>query len=258
MMNHNGLEKCTRKAKVSINAVAMEARKTPDVVMVVVFGSQARGTATPHSDLDVLYVKRNRRAKLYDLFEKAIRRPQGIDRYTLFDHTAHSIKKKMNVYGTMEYWAMREGVIVYQSRQAGPILKRLANYDHDSLSACTREWFRTAEKYYADGVSYEEKYRRDDDFTCHMMYLSVTSLIKSVLVHNEIRFPFSRTLKPLYDLLPDKSTITNTCSLDLISSWQEGPVHKSHHEAMQAARLAQKIYSDTEKSLRNVGRTVGY
>lgn len=262
MINRDELEgKCTRSAMVSINGIVEAARNTAGTVMVVVFGSQARGTATARSDLDVLYVAQNRHVELYDLFEKAIRRPQGIEKHSLFGHTAHSIKKKMNIYGTMEYWAMREGAIIYlDDKRAGSVLRRLVDYEDDAslLSACAGEWLKIAERYYSDGATYEKKYRRDDDFTCHMMYLSISSMIKSMLVLDGIRFPFTRTLKPLYDLLPDKSMIVDACSLDLISTWQEGPVHKNHQETVQALRLTQNIYSDTKKRILDGRGTIGY
>lgn len=246
---------CTSEARISIETLRDMARLTPNITLMVVFGSHARGDATPTSDLDIIYVKKRSDPLLYGELEKSIRR-SGMHAHTLVPHTAASLRKDMNLYGTMEYWAMCEGVVIYDngsSQAGGSILQHMIRYDSDTVRVCAPLWMQVAQSYITTSMAYERRNRRDNGFRCHALYMAVASIIKAILTHNRILFPFTRTLRPLYNMLPDKSIINDVCGLDTILGWErrviDGVDRKTHSEAVEASGLTKRIHANTRQSL---------
>ena len=246
---------CTLEARECVEALRGLAHRAPNMALMVLFGSHARGDATAKSDLDVLYVERRSDQQLFGELEKTIRR-SGM-RYTIVPHTATTLKREMNLYGRMEYWAMREGVVIHDGSRAGKsILRHVIQYGPDTVRACAPQWMRVARAYINTGA----KFGRDgrDGLRCHALYFAVASIVKAILTHNGVLFPFTRILRPLYDILPDKSIIDDVCYLDRVLSWEcrviDGAGRKTHSEAAEAARLTKNIYENANKSMHGKGK----
>lgn len=83
-------------------------------VRVILFGSIARGEEGPDSDLDFLvvldHVDPEDRARLMGEIRAAIEVPAAID---VFVTDPAETERRKDVIGSIHYWPMREGVVVY-------------------------------------------------------------------------------------------------------------------------------------------------
>ena len=238
---------CTPEVRAAVEALRGVARDS-NVAMMVVFGSQARGDARSDSDLDMLYVMRH--SDPFDEIDEAIKQ-SGVHS-TIIPHTAASLKREMNLYGRMEYWAMREGVVIHDGTRAGSILRHVVRHDSDSVRACAPRWMRVARSYFTSIKAYERRGGRDNGFRCYMSYFAAASAIKAILTHNGVLFPFTRTLRPLYEMLPDRSIVDDVCGLDTVQSWERRPSdrdNRTRSEALEASKLAKIIYVNADKSM---------
>jgi predicted nucleotidyltransferase len=86
-----------------------------DPVRVVLFGSVVRGEEGPDSDLDFLvvleHVEPAQRADLMGKIRFAISAPVAID---VFVTDPKECDRRKDVIGSMHYWPLREGVVVYE------------------------------------------------------------------------------------------------------------------------------------------------
>lgn len=84
-------------------------------VRVILFGSVVRGEEGPDSDLDFLVVldrvEPAKRAKLMGRIRFAISAPVPID---VFVTDPRECDRRKDVIGSMHYWPLREGVVVYE------------------------------------------------------------------------------------------------------------------------------------------------
>lgn len=84
-------------------------------VRVILFGSVVRGEEGPDSDLDLLVVLDSvepaKRAELMGRIRFAISAPVPID---VFVTDPRECDRRKDVIGSMHYWPLREGVVVYE------------------------------------------------------------------------------------------------------------------------------------------------
>lgn len=232
---------CTPKVCDAVETLRGIALNT---ALLVVFGSQARGDAGPDSDLDILYVEGRR--DQFEEIDNAVRR-SGVES-TIIPHTRTSLRREMNLYGRMEYWAMREGVVIHADTKSKSMLRCLVQYDSDTVRACAPQWMRVARSCFRQASSYERRGGRHNGFRCFMSYFAVTSMLKAVLTHNGLLFPFTRTLWPLYDMLPDVSILDNVCDVNTVQSWeryQDRKYNVTRLDALKTTKLAKLIYAKT-------------
>ncbi len=89
--------------------------KAADPVRVILFGSLVRGEEGPDSDLDFLVVldelRREDRMRLMGKIRFAISAPVPID---VFITDVRECERRKDVVGSMHYWPLREGVVVYE------------------------------------------------------------------------------------------------------------------------------------------------
>lgn len=84
-------------------------------VRVILFGSVARNEEGPDSDLDFLVILEcvdpQRRAHLMSAIRAAIDVPAAID---IFVTDLDETERRKDVIGSIHYWPIREGVVVYE------------------------------------------------------------------------------------------------------------------------------------------------
>lgn len=121
--------------------------------------------------------------------------------------TTRTVKKRWNLYGMMEYWAMAEGVVIYgRQPHAGRLLDQ---YHAITDKEASKRWLAVAEKTMREGINYRNHLtkQRDTNFSCFMMHSAIEEALRALLLHHGTRFPFARDCRPLYEMLPDRSVI---------------------------------------------------
>ncbi len=86
-----------------------------DPVRIILFGSAARDEMGPNSDMDLLVVldelKPGERPRLMGEIRFAIRAPMAID---VFVTDVDECERRKDVVGSLHYWPLREGEVVYE------------------------------------------------------------------------------------------------------------------------------------------------
>jgi predicted nucleotidyltransferase len=86
-----------------------------DPVRIIFFGSAARDEMGADSDLDLLVVLNqldpSERARLMGEIRFSIRAPMAID---VFVTDVDECERRKDVVGSMHYWPLREGEVVYE------------------------------------------------------------------------------------------------------------------------------------------------
>lgn len=86
-----------------------------DPARIILFGSAVLGKEGPDSDLDLLVVldelDEGQRARLMGEIRFAIRAPVAID---IFVTDLNECERRRDVVGSMHYWPLREGTVVYE------------------------------------------------------------------------------------------------------------------------------------------------
>jgi len=86
-----------------------------DPVRIILFGSAARDEMGADSDLDLLVVLNelypSERARLMGEIRFSIRAPMAID---VFVTDVEECERRKDVVGSMHYWPLREGEVVYE------------------------------------------------------------------------------------------------------------------------------------------------
>jgi len=89
--------------------------RAADPRRVILFGSAAKGEAGQDSDLDFLVVldelDRSERMELMGKIRFAIAAPVPID---VFVTDVDECERRKDVIGSMHYWPLREGLVVYE------------------------------------------------------------------------------------------------------------------------------------------------
>ncbi|MDE0267039.1 MAG: nucleotidyltransferase domain-containing protein [Thaumarchaeota archaeon] len=194
-----------QQAKVSVDAIREKVSKNVDTQWVIVFGSQARGDQRPDSDLDILHIVRKGCDKNNDIHHRAIKdavdgAAGGVKDVTILVETPITIQKYGNLYGSTEYNALREGVAVYESKNA----QHIHTYEMSNAENA-RRWLSRAYMHILYGrqlAKYKRPSARSGRDT--MWNLSVGDSLRSVLCSRGVKFPFTRDdLRRLHGWLPD-------------------------------------------------------
>ena len=238
----------------SLRAIRTACSSNTNSVLVMLFGSRARGGATRGSDADFYHVvRKNKWADTsYDVISRAGRVPNGLRRYTVLTDTTRTFEKYGNLYGTAEYWALREGRVIYEGRGARNVKSGIIDYSKADVRVCAPRWLTMANRHLSEGSTYASRYnggRADADFVCHMARKSIEDSVKAVLLNDRIRFPFVRDLRALCGMSTCASRMTKELDLGRADGWhmrwnrgrkRTGPL--TRNDSDYAVRSAQFIY----------------
>ena len=101
--------------RAAVPAAVAEIVRAVDPVRVILFGSVARGEEGPESDLDFLVVLDSldptRKTRLMAQIRRAIGAAVAAD---VFVTDSVECDRRKDVLGSMHYWPLREGEVVYE------------------------------------------------------------------------------------------------------------------------------------------------
>ena len=166
-----------------------------DLLLFSIFGSQVKGTERHDSDLDVLLVTR-KSVCITTIHDTITKTPGGVEKCTILPHIPETISTMANVYGSVEYGVLREdgAKTLYRSADFDIALHQEIDYEY-----CTMRWMERAHAYIFPEEDHSESWPAS---TCFWMYMGVESLLRAGLLSIRVRFPFTRDVRVLYEMIP--------------------------------------------------------
>ena len=237
----------------SVNALleALPFGIPDDLLLLSVFGSQARGTERPDSDLDVLFVTRTSKTSCYPAVRDTITEtPGGVSKATVIPHTPDTVTKTANVYGTIEWGVLRgDGAkTLYRSPDFDVKLHPEIDYDYGA-----GRWLAMAEKQIFPKVDNSGSWPAS---ACFRMYVATCSLLRAGLLSAKMKFPFTRDIRVLYEMLPpERRPPLDVGAVEAIRErYKENSDEKSWSQAdVRAARdLARQAYWFTSRMVKPI------
>ena len=231
--------KCNDRVRAALDYLIERIRKDPDVIRLTLFGSQARGDAGESSDIDLSVVV-----------------DEGVDgletccevRYMLDEKpdvvvdTPSMLKRYGRIRGRVEYYAIREGITLYERPDAEKLIGAIKEAEYDEQ---TRHWLDAADAKLKEVIE-NEMYPM---YACKYAYESICFSIKAMLAHEHIDYGFTRNLEEMYGLLPNQSSH----DLARVMKWRltlgSLTTHKykaTRQDALDAIKMATKIYDETK------------
>ncbi len=218
------------------------ANPSENLLYFAIFGSQVRGSERPDSDLDFLYVVKNHDDPLHDAVCDAVRVKDGMNVLTRLRYTKKGIYKEMNIYGLPPYRVLRgeDTMVLYRTPDFNPRLVKKVNYEGNA-----KEYFDRATGNISNPKNVTKYYKAGD--WCFGMHHVISDLLKTCLLFNHIRFPYTKDLHVLYEMLkPDKRP---RMDVDVVQGWQDY-WHEHYRkqdswdwdEAKEAKRIARRAY----------------
>ena len=252
------------QAALTVNAIKAELTKPKTsrlLLRFVLFGSQIRGTETPKSDLDVLYIARNS-SMLTEFYKRIsavtskVKKDNGAPVYHNFAFYPKTIRKFANIYGTVEYNVLRgltQTHTLYEALDAKDVIRRqiLVADDDDDLTHSLK-WLRLAEQNLLRQSSHNF-YQHHTNRICFSMAYSIACALRACLLNAHIRFSSDihmRDMRKLYDLLPLKYRMPMPDFAELDKWFQHG-LNKTCtlQDADYATKAAKAVYKFTQEMI---------
>ena len=237
----------------SVNAIqeALPFGIPDDLLLLSVFGSQVRGTERSDSDLDVLFVTRTSKTSCYPAVRDTITKaPGGVGKATVIPHTPDTIAGTANVYGTVEWGVLREDGARTLWRSADFDIKLHPEIDYGYSAG---RWLDMARKAIFPKTDNSGRWPGS---ACFRMHLAICSLLRAGLLSAGIRFPFTRDVRVLYEMLPPEGRppLDVGAAEAIRERYEEDSDEKSWSRAdVRAARgMAKQAYWFTSKMVKPI------
>ena len=238
-----------QRGTISVNALtkALPFGIPDDLLLLSIFGSQAKGTERPDSDLDVLFVVRTSKASPINAVHDAITKtPGGVTRTTIIPHTPDTITWTANVYGTVEWGVLREQGAKTLWRAADFDVKLHPEIDYDYSAG---RWLDMARK-----AIFPEMDRSESrpGSACFRIHLGACNLLRAALLSAGMTFPFTRDIRVLYGMLsPDRRPPLDVDAVEAIrerydkdrddKNWSRDDVRAARNMVKPAYRFANRM-----------------
>lgn len=178
---------------------ALPFSMSENLLLLSIFGSQVKGTERPDSDLDVLFVAQKPDGLCFRTIHNTITEASGgVKKVTIIPHNLETVSKTANVYGTVEYGVLREegARTLYRSANFDVLLHSEIDYEYSA-----GRWLDMARKRIFPEEDNSKLWPRS---TCFGMHLTIVNLLRAGLMACKIKFPFTRDVSVLYEMLPSE------------------------------------------------------
>ena len=228
--------KVNPRLKPILTNLVNQLREEPYVIRLILFGSQARMDANKDSDIDLLVIvdEKNDRFETYCMIKYVL---DWKDTNVVVE-TPSTIKHHGKMRGCIQYYAVREGLVLYQRDDSDQLI---GDIDNAGYAEQTEYWLAVAETQLKEAARFNGNYM----LSCRMIYDSINSSTKAMLAYEQVNYEFTRDLNKMNKLL------SNRFDHDLIraSTWR-GSVKPlkprenkvTDQDVKDGMRMATKIY----------------
>ena len=184
--------KVNPRLKPILTNLVNQLREEPYVIRLILFGSQARMDADKDSDIDLLVIvdEKNDRFETYCMIKYML---DWKDTSVVVE-TPSTIKHHGKMRGCIQYYAVREGLVLYQRDDSDQLIGDINNAVHAEQ---TEYWLAVAEAKLKEAT----KFKRDRVLSCFRIYESIGASIKAMLAHEQVNYEFTRDLNKMNELL---------------------------------------------------------
>lgn len=227
-----------RRAVISVNALRKKFAKDDNVLLCIVFGSQARGTERPDSDLDLLcvlkritlkhkvgryrHIRLSKWGHIKEIQNVIINTKGAVRSMNTLVETQNTLKTNIDatLYGTTLYRALHEGVIVYKGKGSENIIQKYVENPFNNPRRHADAWMKKA---FDDMDSAKKLPPYMADVGCDSMERAIHCMLRALFISRGIQFPFGRNFKGLHDMLDKKEreTLFNGIDTKRILQWGE-------------------------------------
>ncbi len=195
------------------NLVDQIKKNESHVIQLILFGSQANMSANESSDIDLLVIIDESPPK-----GKKVHEQSDISEYTEYRlqtwcdikdmingkntdvvvETPNTIKQHGKIPGTVQYYAIREGIVLYERDNSDQLIGNVDNKiaGHNEQ---TEYWIAKAKSQLKDAIRFDNHI-----LSCPMIYNSINSSIKAMLTYEHTNYEFMRDLDKMNKLLLNK------------------------------------------------------
>lgn len=242
IMSVAGIRGMGRRARASVKALQEALPSHPDTVAAYVTGSHAHGTATERSDLDIYHIVRRDKwnQENYSIISDAVGDRIKVD---VVVDSMKSFGKSVNMYGSFEYWATRDGIVIYEDGSADwrTVLDSIRDV---CLPDCSERWLEFAMGCMNDADAYLQDGGRGNSFPCILYRRAISASLMAALTHDNVRFPFTKQLADMAGLLHDRSVVRGH-RLDMTDQWVPSALDEyepTTADMQTGARMARYIH----------------
>ena len=201
--------KVNPRLKPILTDLVNQIKNEPHVIRLILFGSQARMDADKDSDIDLLVIidenpaKHKKYNKPSDISEdEAYKLQTWGEIKNMLDgkntdvvvETPNTIKQRGKIQGSVQYYAVREGIVLYERDDSDQLTIGIKDAGYDEQ---TEHWLVVAKAKLKEVAEFNGNCM----LSCFRIYESINASMKAMLAYEHINYEFTRDLNSMNKLL---------------------------------------------------------